>query len=220
MCVFSLFLFFSFLVSGVFAQTENTGSSFITWRANSFYPSNFEGKPSAVNQSNLTASVTLLQNQKIQDTSNFPISWYLDGDFIQKGTGLSTITFLVGKTLGSVYSLKASINTPSGPVDSLVVVPISNSEVVLDAPLPDYSVKVGDVVTLRSVPYFFNIPSLLDLSFSWFINGVFQDGESSSGITLTIGNFGVSGKTTVKSVVKNTKRQTENQQKEITLFMK
>lgn len=215
-----LFLSLGLLMSGVSAQTENSGNGFITWHSNSFYPSNFEGKPLPVNQSTVTASVTLLQNQKIQDISNFPISWYLDGDFLQKGVGLSTITLPIGKTSGSTYSLKASIGVSAGVVSSLIIIPVSNPEVVLDTSLPDRFVKVGDVVTLQSIPYFFNISSISDLSFSWFINGLLQENESSSGITLNIGDLGPLGGVTIKSVVQNIKKQTENQQNSVTLLTK
>ncbi|KKT90566.1 MAG: hypothetical protein UW92_C0034G0008 [Candidatus Jorgensenbacteria bacterium GW2011_GWA2_45_13] len=156
------------------AQTTGADSATITWHSNSFYPSDFGGKPLPINQSVVSASVTLFQNQKIQDTSNLLVFWYLDGEFLQKGIGLSTVTFPIGKVAGSV-------------------------------------------ITLHSIPYFFNISSLSDLSFSWMVGGFIQNNEASSDITLNIGDVGASGEVRVKSIIQNTKRATENKQTEIIL---
>ena len=199
------------------AQTTGADSATITWHSNSFYPSDFGGKPLPINQSVVSASVTLFQNQKIQDTSNLLVFWYLDGEFLQKGIGLSTVTFPVGKVAGSVYSLKASVETSEGIIDSLIIVPVTNPEVVIDVPVPNLLIKSGDTITLHSIPYFFNISSLSDLSFSWMVGGFIQNNEASSDITLNIGGVGASGEVRVKSIVQNTKRATENKQTEIIL---
>lgn len=212
--VFALVVFvpFSFIV-----KAQTTQDAFITWHANDFYPSDFGGKAVPVNRGTINASVALTNNGKLMDTTTMLVSWYLDGGFFEKGVGLSTVTVPVGKNFGATYSLKASINASEGLIDALTVIPVGQPRVVLDLPDPDPSAKSGDSLTVRSIPYFFNINSLADLLFSWTVNGTSQNNNSSV-ITMNIGDLGDLSAISIKNSVQTRTNQSGTGEKTIKIL--
>lgn len=199
LCVFSYSRF-----SAAQAAQSNT-NTFITWHANTFYPSDFKGKALPVGGSTVSASVTLLKDGRMQDLSRKTITWYLNGDYYAEGKGLDEISFPIRGGLGSTYSARAVIQDENNSVDALAVVPVFRPIVVIDAPYPAGEVPENSSVSVSAIPYFFSVSSIGSLSFLWNVNGVARPNESGQTIVLNIGSIGSGKPVSLQSIVTNTK---------------
>ncbi|MGC9610648.1 MAG: hypothetical protein ABSE68_00250 [Minisyncoccia bacterium] len=177
-------LFFAATFS-VMGQTQNT-QVIITWRANSYFPADYAGKASAAPGAALTASAELISAGKLQDIVNANINWSLNGNLIDGGTGLKTVSFTAAAQNQGYEILNVSINTSKGVLENSTRIPVSKPEVVLSFPYPQKSAKAGGQITVSAIPFFFNVLSFDDLKFDWRINNekVTVDGNK---ITANIG---------------------------------
>lgn len=188
--LFSLILGFSAVIfadiHNVFAQ-ETRNQAILTWQANNYFPANYQGRALATNKTTINASVELVADQKIQNISNATIAWYIDGDFFRKGIGLKEISFPVRKTRGDSHTIRVSIKTGETEVGASASIPIFDPEVVIENGGAGDLIKGGSQITLQAIPYFFNISSMSDLSFSWKVNGS-QKAADVSALTLNVGS--------------------------------
>lgn len=171
------------------AQTQNQSQIIITWQANNFYPSDFSGKTAATPHSSVTAAAELLSNQKLQDVSGADIAWYLDGNFLQEGTGLKETSFVITKASGDSYLLRAVIQPKNGqPFEKSITVPVTNPKIIIESSYPNQTVAANSQPHFQAVPYFMNINSVQDLNFTWQINGQNQASGSDNQLNLNVGS--------------------------------
>jgi hypothetical protein len=199
---------------------ENSASNLyavVTWQAGTYYPADFQGKGLAVNGSTVTASVNVIKSQKLQDPSGATIVWYLDGDFFKQGQGLSQISFTVSKSRGDSHSLRADIQTKDGAISVAASVPISSPKTVIVAPYPGGIIGTG-AANIEAIPYFFNVKSFGNLSFSWLIGGKEASGGSDNKLALDL-SASDNGIFPVTARISNKNNQIESADGKINLFV-
>jgi len=70
-------------------------------------------------------------------------------------------------------------------VEKIITIPVMEQELVIKNPRPSRFIKLGEVVELTAIPYFFNVNSFDDLSFFWSINSLNQKNQRSNRLILT-----------------------------------
>ncbi len=168
--------------AGIFAQSQPT-QAFVTWRAENFYPSYFEGRVLPSSGSSVSLAVEVTQGGILRDLAQADIGWQVDGKFIGSGRGMKQAKFTATKGSGNSHFVRVSIAQNSELVEVSVRIPTTAPTVVIDAPYVDKRGTEGKI-TLSSLPYFFNASSLDDFRFSWTIDG--ERREVGSDTTLTI----------------------------------
>jgi hypothetical protein len=187
------------------AQAANNYSAVITWRANNYYPSDFIGKALPTNGTTVSLFVIVLNNQKIQDASNLPILWYVDGNFMNGGVGESQTNFTVTKTAGDSHIVSVQIGVGGQTISASTRIPVVNYRAVINAPYPAQTVNQNSTANLEIIPYFFNVGSFNDFLFSWTINNL-QSVTSTTDNTLSlqVGQVGAAQNISINASVQNT----------------
>jgi len=180
-----------FLLPGLYginravAQDSPESQIILTWQANNFYPADYKGKAAATLNSPISVSALMIKDEKIVDTSGNEFFWYLDNKFFNKGIGLDRINFNVEKLKGDSYSVRVRIEAGEERVEKIITIPVMEQELVIKNPRPSRFIKLGEVVELTAIPYFFNVNSFDDLSFFWSINSLNQKNQRSNRLILT-----------------------------------
>lgn len=156
-------------IFSVKAQQTSPYAIFLGWETNSFYPSNYQGKPLPSDGSLVRVSLQLLKDNKIVDATTMPIKWYINNKYFKDGIGMTNISFVADEGRGSSYSIKASIKTNEEIINEFIAIPIVEKELVIETTAINGKIKPNSSVTFSAVPYFFNIQSLDDLTISWNI---------------------------------------------------
>lgn len=180
---------FSALVFSAFGASAQSQSSqvFITWETSNFYPAYFEGKALPTLNSPVTVSVEATRNGALLDLSQAEIMWEIDGSFMAGGRGVKQVIFTIRKGVGDTHFVRVSTRLNQEMFESSVRVPVTSPLVVIDAPYPDRSGSGGGI-TLRALPFFFNMSSLSELSFSWLVDGVQTATESDNELAISGNN--------------------------------
>lgn len=173
------------LVPDAGAQTPS--QVILTWQAQNFYPADFAGKAPATPNTLVAVSAEVLKDNKFVDLSAANFFWYVDENLIAKGLGRKETKFPVGKLTGDSYFVRVVINTGEQKIESAITIPIRSQEVVIETDLPENRVKAGSEITLKALPYFFNIDSLEDLVFSWTVNDQKQKVEGNNTLSVNVG---------------------------------
>ncbi len=169
-------------------KAENGSEVIITWEADNFYPSNYQGKPKATPNSKINVSATVLENNKIKDYSNLNFFWYNNNNLIKRGAGENKINFEINKQVGEEYFIKLRIEEGEKVLEKSIKIPISSYEIVVDYPSPNKSINLGEEKTIRSIPYFLNVNNLNDLNFVWKVINAKEYVERGNILNLKIGN--------------------------------
>lgn len=206
-----LFIFVIFLstvfFSGKIAFAANP-KAILSWQAKSYAPPGFQGKILPGQNSPVVVSLEVIDNKKIVDLSPYRVFWYTDGDVSGKGMGLQYMTFRVPAVFGG-GSTKISINIPDYPGGALsksVIIPIASPSVVLSSSYPQNNFK-DKSFKVRVLPYFFGVPDLSYLNFSWLLNGSqVMTAENPQELLVNINSDAAVGSVlSVKAMVKNPK---------------
>ncbi len=184
--------------------TGNNYSAIITWRANDYYPSDFPGKALPTNGTTVSLSVIVLNNQKIQDASNLPILWYVDGNFMNGGVGQSQTNFTVTKTAGDSHVVSVQIGIGGQTISASTRIPVVDYKAVINAPYPAQAVNQNSTINLEIIPYFFNVTSFNNFLFSWNVNNL-QSVTSTTDNTLSlqVGQVGAAQNISINASVEN-----------------
>jgi len=220
-CGLSLFLILGLFATGISRAQSPQGQVIITWQANNFYPADYKGKALAVNQNTVTVAAELLKNQKLQDLSKATITWFLDDDFLSSGTNLKETTFRITKTKGDSHFVRAVVGLGAEEFEGTISIPVFGPVVVIENPNPYPLVKGETQLSLRAIPYFFNITGLNDLTLRWQINNgqpIYKSGSDNE-IVLNVGSpqQGASNKINVTVFAQNQKNLLETNQAAINL---
>lgn len=166
------------LLVGASAQTPIT-QIIITWRANNFYPADYKGKALAAPNTPITVGAEIIQNNKFADSSKASFIWYVDEKLISRGDGLKEAMFTANKPVGDSHFVMVSVKLDGKTIENSVRIPVERPIVVVDLPLPGSITRAGSEILIRAVPFFFNVPSLDDLKFSWQVNDQKTEGKDS-----------------------------------------
>ncbi|MCP6720114.1 MAG: hypothetical protein KJI72_02180 [Patescibacteria group bacterium] len=180
-------LFVSFLlITKTDAQTP--GQVILTWQANNFYPADYTGKALATPNTPVTISAEVLRDGKLVNLSEGTFTWYVDEKFLNRAQGLKEIFFAVKKSAGDSHFIRVAIQLGNSFFESSIRIPVSKQIVVLESPYSNNLVRAGSQAVLQAIPYFFNIPSFQDLTFSWQINNDERKGSGNDNqLVLNIG---------------------------------
>jgi hypothetical protein len=144
---------------------------FITWKARTYVPAEYPGKILPTADSELMASLDVINQGKVVDISGQTVYWYVNGDLVSNSKGVHTITFRAPKSLPNIITVKAELPFYGGK-DSFkeIAIPVVPPEAVIQASYPNGNFY-GGVADAKAAPYFFNISSINSLNFTWSVNG-------------------------------------------------
>jgi hypothetical protein len=174
-------------IFSVKAQQTSPYTILLGWETNSFYPSNYQGKPLPSDGSLVRVSLQLLKDNKIIDASAVPIKWYVNNKYFNDGVGMTNISFVADEGRGSSYSIKASVKTNEDIINEFLTIPVVQKELIIETTAINGKIKPNSSVTFSAVPYFFNIQSLDDLTISWNIQNQKIPNEKKSTLFVQFG---------------------------------
>jgi hypothetical protein len=151
----------------------------ITWKATGSYaPSLYQGKVLPTYGSQITASLEIVSaSGNIADISGKTIYWYLNDTLLGGGTGVQRITFPPFGDAPNAMTLKVELPNYNGSfLIHTVTIPMAQPHAVIEAPYPAGQFSLNPV-TVTALPYFFNVSSPNNLSYSWSVNS--QTGSNS-----------------------------------------
>ncbi len=164
-------VFFSF--NGASAQTAASAPQFlITWQTTgSYIPSFYQGKALPTYGSKITASLVLVSaNGQVLNLSGQTIYWYLDDNLVGGGTGVQQVTFSPLGEAPSSLNLRVTLpNYSGGYLVHAINIPMVLPEAVILAPYPNGQFSENPL-TIKALPYFFNVQDASDLSYTWSVN--------------------------------------------------
>ncbi len=211
-----LLSFFSFIIiflpngNGAVAEEARV---IITWEANNFFPSFYQGRAYATAYSETVLSAQLLnENNIFLDLSGIEILWYADNRLISRGVGSENILFQPTKTPGDSHLINAVVRRPGKKqIQSAITLPVLRPQVAADLPHPGRIVPAGSNVGLSIIPFFFNVNFLSDLEFFWKIRGVEQRKVGINTLTLDVLSPATPGgeKVEIEIAARNTRTMTE-----------
>lgn len=167
-----------FIFLGLFSiSTQNSKSQvapmfWVTWKAENYSASTFNGKSLPSYGSPITVSFELILDGKVADLKNEEILWYVDGAFVSKSLGMKEYSFRSNIGTGA-HSVRIEITKfqKNNTLMKNVQIPVSLPEVVLDSPYSRSNVT-SDYIALEAKPYFFNVSQISGLMYDWKVNNV------------------------------------------------
>ncbi|MBI2024520.1 MAG: hypothetical protein HYT03_00295 [Candidatus Harrisonbacteria bacterium] len=168
-----------FLTLGIFValvvNAQVAPELMVTWKANSYAPSAYQGKILPSNGSKIDVAVELIDRGSLANLTNVEIRWYVDGQFRESGNGLKNFSFNANQVLGD-QEIRVMIPSYRGvELRKTIIIPLAAPEVIIESPYPSNAVSAL-MTTFRALPYFFNFPNLNQASFSWAANGISSRG--------------------------------------------
>lgn len=161
------------LLAFVRADAQVAGpQAFITWKAKGYAPTNYTGKILPGSNSPILANVEVFSGGKVINLSALTIYWYLNDRLLDRGVGLQAASFRTPQSInGGTIILRVEIpDYPGGGITSSVNIPLVTPTVVLWSPYPQDKLN-SQSVQVSVLPYFFTVPDISFLTFSWAVNG-------------------------------------------------
>ena len=179
-------IYFLTTVPGTLAQAAQS-QVIITWQANNFFPSDFQGKAMPTFGTPITVSAEALVNSKFFDLSKIMVAWFVDGTFAGQGVGLKEFTFPNAKSDGDFVFVRAVAKLTDQNLEGSARIPVVTPRIVFENSPAGGVVRQGASVFLTAIPYFFNVSSLDGLSFSWVVDTVKQNTITQPAISFVVG---------------------------------
>ncbi|MEK7464577.1 MAG: hypothetical protein AAB617_02240 [Patescibacteria group bacterium] len=203
-------IFLSFIFVFI-ANAQSRPQVILTWQANNFYPSDYEGKALATKNTPISVSVEVIKDNKIIDLSRASFTWYLDEKSVTSGDGLKDYSFNITEPVGGEHFVRVQIRLGQELFEDSIRITVSPFLTVVSIPYPNGSIQQGDKVIIEAIPYFFNISSLGDLSFSWQVNNQKQESVGDNALSLIIGSISSQSQKIIQitTFVQNKKNQLE-----------
>ncbi len=164
------------------------GNVILTWQADSFYPADYKGKAPATSGSTVNISAAPVLNNRLVSPSSSEFIWRVNDHLFDKGIGMDEISFDIDEVEGTIYSVSVLVRGESGEYSNSIKIPVGSPELVIENPRPSKFVDLGEKVVLEAVPYFFNVDSLSELSFSWRIDNTIREEQKTNSLILDIEN--------------------------------
>ncbi|MFA6407562.1 MAG: hypothetical protein WCV80_02550 [Candidatus Paceibacterota bacterium] len=182
---FLLFLLVALPLSS-FAQTSPT--TYITWRANNFYPAGFKGKALPTPGTTIIIAAEVIKSGKLFDSSTATFSWSVDGRSALTGVGKKEYSFVATKKDSKSHFVQVSIKSGMETITGAITIPLTVPQTVIEAPFPMKKVSENIKGNIQAIPYFFNITSISDLLFSWRVNSFNKNAGSDNQLTFETGS--------------------------------
>lgn len=148
----------------------------VSWRAQDFVPSMYEGRILPIKNSLVEIGFDLIDtNGKFVDVSKQKIQWNINHEPYQTGTGLKKIKLFISNSDEDVVEILISNYTDSkytssSEISRFIVLSAFEPKAVVHTSDPYKAMRVGEN-KLIAIPYFFNITSLNNLLFAWKVDG-------------------------------------------------
>lgn len=159
----------------------------LTWSAPNFHPSNFRGRVLPSADTIITVSANLLINGKFVDTSKAGFVWYKSGDKLNEGDGLSQITISPSVSDTNLIFIDVEVTLGDIVAQQSISIPLTQPIVAIEIPYPNKTIPANTNITLRAVPYFFNVSSLDRFVFYWQVGDVKKNMGSENSISVKVG---------------------------------
>ncbi len=219
----------SYLVFSVFylVDAQTSPQFLISWQAQNYAPSWYQGKILAINGTPIEISFELIDNAKIADLSKTKVRWYVNDKLIKNendGLGIKSLKIITSDYAGQETEIRIAVVDYKGgeTLDEIVTIPVVNPEAVINAPYPDRKIGTGTSI-FQVIPFFFNAKNLIGLSVDWSANEQKTEGLTGNPYLLNLNIGPETPKGTeikVSALVKNLLNQLEFASKSIQLQIK
>jgi len=175
-----LVLIFYFLISYFLnlmpsSSAQTTPQFLVSWQAQNYVPSWYQGKVLAINGTPVSINFELIDGGKIVDLSKTIIRWYVNDNLVSNennGLGIKNLKINIPDSSGGQTEIRiAVVNYKGGDlIDKLIEIPVMAPEAVINAPYPNRGIKIG-LSNFGVNPFFFNISDIDNLLVDWSVNG-------------------------------------------------
>ena len=147
----------------------------VSWQAQNYVPSWYQGKILAVNGTPVSISFELVDGGKIADLSKTIIRWYVNDDLVRNennGLGIKNLKINIPDSNGGQTNIRiAVVGYRCGDlIDKILEIPVVGPEAIINAPYPNKAIKIG-LSNFGVNPFFFNISDIDNLLVNWSVNG-------------------------------------------------
>ena len=164
--IFFIALIFISQSSNTFA-TEKT--YFIrTWNSSSYTHESYIGKNFPIEKSVITASFEYIENGKQVNLNNTLITWLLNGKPLISGLNRQTVSFINKNFEGDNIILEAKMNRNGQDLSTIFEIKV-NSPIAIIRNGNGLNTS-NKILNYEAIPYFFNVGSISDLNYTWFVN--------------------------------------------------
>ncbi len=173
--IWLIFIGYLLLAINYFANAQTSPQFLISWQAQNYAPSWYQGKILAVNSAPVNISFELIDGGKIVDLSKTVVRWYVNDNLVineDNGLGIKKLKINIPDYNGGQTQIRIAVVDYRGGdlIDKLVEIPVVSPEAVINAPYADGKIKTGSSI-LGLIPFFFNINDINNLLVGWSING-------------------------------------------------
>jgi hypothetical protein len=155
----------------VHAQTSNS-AMWLTWRAATYIPAEYDGRALPTPGSNIVVAIDVIQNGKPIDLSAETIYWYVGGSYIAGGTGLTRTAVSVPDIISqNQMTVRVSLPETLGGLARTITIPIAQPQAVITVTPPDPATANRDLsFDVEAKTYFFTVNDPDQLNFNWKVN--------------------------------------------------
>lgn len=171
---------FGFLVFGL-AKAQSIPEFMITWKADSYTPSDYQGKILPSPGSAINLSLELINNKQLVNLSDYEIRWFINNKLQAKNWGLKNLTYKIDELEREDQNILIKIMNYQGKdLEKLITIPLVMPEVIIRP------INIG---LFKALPFFFNVTSPNQLSFNWLINNQAPDKDGEDPNLLKLSNI-------------------------------
>lgn len=199
---FLVFVFtFSFLIFS-FAGAQQAPELMVTWKADNYVPSDYQGKALPSSGTGIEMAVELIDGGKLADLSRYEIRWSVNKKLKQSGVGLKNFSFITDRFQGAPSVAVTVVNYRGGDLQKNITIPLVSPEAAID----------GRQGVFEALPYFFNVRRIAELDFQWSANDQETSGaivESPNILNLSTANVPSETVIDLSVTVRNIRKPTE-----------
>ncbi len=165
---------FTLILLGWLAFSSTSASDqqlILTYKDVSFYPSNYQGKAPGVFGSELLISAVGIENSKIIDLSRAKFIWRINDNYTPRtGTGLDRIKISSSKSDNDEYIISVTAELNGKQYKGSIKIPTATPKVTIEAITNSREIMPNQKISMKLIPYFFNVNSLNQVKFYWSLN--------------------------------------------------
>lgn len=213
---------FGVLVAASNVQGAPAPQAVLTWRANTFFPSDYPGKVVPSPGASVMVSAETLKGNLLADAPRATFTWYLDEHPFDEGVGLKEVMFTAARPAGGAHFVRVEVDDGSVTYLGSVRIPVAPPKIVVDIPAPFRTIAVGSEVTLSAIPLSFNVASLNNLEFTWIVSGERKNEIKGNSLTVKAGVPAPGGDSAISitAIAVNRSNQLESARASVELIVK